>query len=187
MEESVRECCNCWHLLATTKLHLANWLKQWQFWLVFRRCLISVSDGSFDCHDWGFLGFSQSILASARILPVWPQLSSQLTLYSLSYWLCHLNEVQRNKFYWNCCYFQAANQEEIINILQDSVNIAQKEQQDLRQKLKDAVSSYRTSTLGTVLQMPCDSPCWIYCWTSFCFRRLEKKNYWILYKRKGRR
>jgi hypothetical protein len=36
--------------------------------------------------------------------------------------------------------FQAANQEEIINILQDSVNIAQKEQQDFQQKLKDVVS-----------------------------------------------
>ncbi|KDR24357.1 hypothetical protein L798_04306 [Zootermopsis nevadensis] len=32
----------------------------------------------------------------------------------------------------------AANQEQIINILQDSVNIAQKEQQDFQQKLKDA-------------------------------------------------
>ncbi|PNF22135.1 hypothetical protein B7P43_G06810 [Cryptotermes secundus] len=32
----------------------------------------------------------------------------------------------------------AQNQEEMINILQDSVNIAQKEQQDLQQKLKDA-------------------------------------------------
>ena len=35
------------------------------------------------------------------------------------------------------------------------MNIAQKEQQDLQQKLKDAVSSYRSSTLGTVLQMSC--------------------------------
>jgi len=46
VEESVSECCDCWHLLAATKLHSARWLQQWQFWLVFRKCLMSVSDGS---------------------------------------------------------------------------------------------------------------------------------------------
>jgi hypothetical protein len=55
--------------------------------------------------------------------------------------------------------FSGCKSEEIINILQDSVNIAQKEQQDLQQKLKDAVSSYRNNTLFTVLQMSCDFPC----------------------------
>jgi hypothetical protein len=37
----------------------------------------------------------------------------------------------------------------MINILQDSVNIAQKEQQDLQQKLKDAVSLYKNNIVGT--------------------------------------
>lgn len=128
-------------------------------------CIQEVPDFSFRWVTWlpamtevfmAFLSLTQQVPGFCHILPDWPQLSaSQLTLYSLSYWLCHLSEVQTDKFKWNCFYFQAANQEEIINILQDSVNIAQKEQQDLQQKLKDAVSSYRSSTLGTVLQMSC--------------------------------
>lgn len=36
----------------------------------------------------------------------------------------------------------------MINILQDSVNIAQIEQQDLQQKLKNAVSSYKDTIIG---------------------------------------
>jgi hypothetical protein len=49
--------------------------------------------------------------------------------------------------------FQAENQEEMINILQDSVNIAQKEQQELQQKLKNAVSLYKNNIVGTILQV----------------------------------
>jgi hypothetical protein len=44
----------------------------------------------------------------------------------------------------------------MINILEDSVNIAQKEQHDLQQKLKDAVSSHTNNIVGTVLQILLD-------------------------------
>jgi hypothetical protein len=59
--------------------------------------------------------------------------------------------------------FQAENQEEMINILQDSVNIAQKEQQELQQKLKNAVSLYKNNIIGTILQVFLDLSFKVHC------------------------